>query len=143
MQRRSLRKNGLQLRPLVAVLLPLKARKRTLPAAGTHIARIMLAATLLLLGLLAAGGGSASSSQPQAPPEGETWAVIVSSSRYWFNYRHTANALAVYRSLRDLVGVPDDRIILMLADDHACAARNRFSGFVYHFDDDHTPASTV
>lgn len=25
-----------------------------------------------------------------------TYAVIASTSRYWFNYRHTANALAVY-----------------------------------------------
>ena len=25
-----------------------------------------------------------------------TWAVIVSSSRYWFNYRHTSNALSIY-----------------------------------------------
>lgn len=31
---------------------------------------------------------------------GDTWAVIVSSSRYWLNYRHSANALAVYQAVR-------------------------------------------
>lgn len=34
----------------------------------------------------------------------------------WFNYRHAANALAVYRTVRRL-GVPDAQIVLMLADD--------------------------
>lgn len=30
----------------------------------------------------------------------DTWAVIVSSSRYWLNYRHSANALGVYQAVR-------------------------------------------
>ncbi len=30
----------------------------------------------------------------------ETWAVIASSSRFWLNYRHTANALGIYNSIR-------------------------------------------
>ena len=33
----------------------------------------------------------------------DTWAVIVNSSRFWLNYRHTANALGLYRSLRTCV----------------------------------------
>lgn len=29
-----------------------------------------------------------------------TWAVILSSSRYWFNYRHESNALSVYQAVK-------------------------------------------
>ncbi|KAF7331665.1 GPI-anchor transamidase [Mycena kentingensis (nom. inval.)] len=58
------------------------------------------------------------------------WAVLVCSSRYWFNYRHMANALGMYRTVKRL-GIPDSNIILMLADDAACNARNRFPGTVY------------
>ncbi|WVO18283.1 hypothetical protein L204_105995 [Cryptococcus depauperatus] len=58
------------------------------------------------------------------------WAVLVCSSRYWFNYRHMANTLAMYRTLKRL-GLPDSNIILMLADDVACNARNSFPATVY------------
>lgn len=55
---------------------------------------LLLAAHLLLVaaccGTLATSSGDAT----------DTWAVIVSSSRYWLNYRHTANALAVYQAVR-------------------------------------------
>ncbi len=50
-------------------------------------------------------------------------AILVSSSRYWFNYRHTSNALVYYRALRRL-GVRDDAIALFLPEEHACDARN-------------------
>ncbi|KAI0731487.1 peptidase C13 family-domain-containing protein [Fomitopsis betulina] len=58
------------------------------------------------------------------------WAVLVCSSRYWFNYRHMANALGMYRTVKRL-GIPDSNIILMLADDAACNPRNKFPGCVY------------
>lgn len=45
------------------------------------------------------------------------------TSRFWFNYRHVANTLSVYRSVKRL-GIPDSHIVLMLADDMACNARN-------------------
>lgn len=51
------------------------------------------------------------------------YAVIVSSSRYWFNYRHVINALSIYTVLRDN-GIPDDNIILMLADEIPTNPRN-------------------
>lgn len=51
------------------------------------------------------------------------WAVLVCTSRFWFNYRHVANVLSIYRSVKRL-GIPDSRIILMLADDMACNSRN-------------------
>lgn len=58
------------------------------------------------------------------------WAVLVSSSRYWFNYRHQVNAISLYHRLRHQ-GFPDSRIILMLADDIACNPRNSDPGRVY------------
>ncbi|ELU41939.1 ER membrane glycoprotein subunit of the glycosylphosphatidylinositol transamidase complex [Rhizoctonia solani AG-1 IA] len=58
------------------------------------------------------------------------WAVLVCASRYWFNYRHMANALGMYRTVKRL-GIPDSNIILMLADDAACNTRNKFPGSVY------------
>nr|CAG4644018.1 EOG090X07K0 [Lepidurus arcticus] len=51
------------------------------------------------------------------------WAVLVDTSRFWFNYRHVANVLSLYRSVKRL-GIPDSQIILMIADDMACNPRN-------------------
>lgn len=51
------------------------------------------------------------------------WAVLVCSSRYWYNYRHVANVLSIYRTVKRL-GIPDSRIILMLADNMPCNPRN-------------------
>ncbi|EEB08515.1 pig-K [Schizosaccharomyces japonicus yFS275] len=58
------------------------------------------------------------------------WAVLISTSRFWFNYRHIANVLGIYRSVKRL-GIPDDQIILMLADDIACNPRNMFPASVF------------
>ncbi|CAG8529555.1 8842_t:CDS:2, partial [Paraglomus brasilianum] len=59
------------------------------------------------------------------------WAVLVCTSRFWFNYRHIANALSIYRTVKRL-GIPDSNIILMLADDVACNARNAFPATVFN-----------
>ncbi|XP_031552084.1 GPI-anchor transamidase-like [Actinia tenebrosa] len=59
------------------------------------------------------------------------WAVLVCTSRFWFNYRHVANVLSVYRSVKRL-GIPDSHIILMTADDMACNARNPRPGTVFN-----------
>lgn len=74
-----------------------------------------------------------------APPQTQTqtshhtnnWAVLVSTSRFWFNYRHMANVLSMYRTVKRL-GIPDSQIILMLSDDVACNPRNLFSGSVFN-----------
>ncbi|ELR06033.1 glycosylphosphatidylinositol anchor biosynthesis [Pseudogymnoascus destructans] len=58
------------------------------------------------------------------------WAVLVGTSRFWFNYRHLANVLSLYRTVKRL-GIPDSQIILMLPDDMACNPRNAFPGTVY------------
>jgi len=59
------------------------------------------------------------------------WAVLVDTSRFWFNYRHVANVLSVYRSVKRL-GIPDSQIILMVADDMACNPRNPRPGTVFN-----------
>ena len=57
-------------------------------------------------------------------------AIIVSSSRYWFNYRHATNALSIYHLLKR-GGITDDDIVLMLADDMACNMRNSQRGKIH------------
>ena len=57
-------------------------------------------------------------------------AVLVSSSRYWFNYRHAMNALGFYQVLREN-GVPDAQIVLMIADEYATNPRNPFKNGMY------------
>ncbi|ELU15409.1 hypothetical protein CAPTEDRAFT_121121, partial [Capitella teleta] len=59
------------------------------------------------------------------------WAVLVDTSRFWFNYRHVANVLSMYRSVKRL-GIPDSHIIMMLADDMACNPRNPRPASVYN-----------
>ncbi|KAG0224653.1 peptidase C13 family-domain-containing protein [Mortierella sp. GBAus27b] len=59
------------------------------------------------------------------------WAVLVCTSRFWFNYRHIANTLSMYRTVKRL-GIPDSNIIMMLADDVACNPRNIFPATVYN-----------
>ncbi|KAL4199844.1 hypothetical protein AMTRI_Chr03g146830 [Amborella trichopoda] len=59
------------------------------------------------------------------------WAVLVCTSRFWFNYRHMANTLSLYRTVKRL-GIPDERIILMLADDMACNTRNSYPAQVFN-----------
>jgi phosphatidylinositol glycan class K len=59
------------------------------------------------------------------------WAVLVCTSTFWFNYRHVANVLSVYHIIKRL-GIADDHIIVMLADDMACNARNQVPATVYN-----------
>ncbi|CAO1615948.1 unnamed protein product [Sympodiomycopsis kandeliae] len=60
----------------------------------------------------------------------DNWAVLIGASRFWFNYRHMANTLGLYRIVKKL-GIPDSQIILMLADDVACDPRNQYAGNVW------------
>jgi ABC-type branched-subunit amino acid transport system substrate-binding protein len=59
---------------------------------------------------------------PVAEPE-EIWAVILSASSGWSNYRHQADALSQYQILRGR-GIPDSHIIMIGADDLADNAAN-------------------
>jgi ABC-type branched-subunit amino acid transport system substrate-binding protein/glycosylphosphatidylinositol transamidase (GPIT) subunit GPI8 len=62
----------------------------------------------------------------------ELWAVIISTSESWENYRHQADALSFYHSLKRN-GVKDDRIILILADDIAFNKKNIPPGSIKHY----------
>ncbi|KAJ3250540.1 glycosylphosphatidylinositol anchor biosynthesis [Chytriomyces hyalinus] len=84
--------------------------------------RAALAADFLSAGAGSSGGGSGHTNN---------WAVLVCTSRFWFNYRHIANTLSMYRTVKRL-GIPDSNIILMLADDVACNPRNHFPATVYN-----------
>lgn len=59
----------------------------------------------------------------------DLWAVIAALSSGWENYRHQADALRQYTILRSN-GVPDDHIILVVADDIAAASQNPLKGQV-------------
>ncbi|XP_047316506.1 putative GPI-anchor transamidase [Impatiens glandulifera] len=72
-----------------------------------------------------------SSSSSATTKHTNNWAVLVCTSRFWFNYRHMANTLSLYRTVKRL-GIPDERIILMLADDMACNARNQYPAQVFN-----------
>lgn len=73
----------------------------------------------------------AASSSPYQPtqPKREVWALIAALSSGWNNYRHQADALRQYWLLRKN-GVPDDHIVLLLADDIAGARQNRRPGII-------------
>ncbi|KAM0830578.1 hypothetical protein ACQ4PT_066114 [Festuca glaucescens] len=72
-----------------------------------------------------------SAAAPPAALHNNNWAVLVCTSRFWFNYRHMANTLSLYRTVKRL-GIPDERIILMLADDMACNPRNNYPAQVFN-----------
>ena len=52
------------------------------------------------------------------------YAVILSTSTYFHNYRHTSNAASIYHTLKSLGNVPDENIILMIAADTSVDNRN-------------------
>jgi len=58
--------------------------------------------------------------------------VLMSASKFFFNYRHSGNVMAIYKHLKKQ-GVPDDRIILMLPENHACSPKNMFPGTIEMF----------
>lgn len=60
----------------------------------------------------------------------DLWVVIVNSSRYWFNYRHAANAIAVYDLVKTL-GAREERIIFMNALDIGNDHRNPDPGMTH------------
>ncbi|MCB9568690.1 MAG: ABC transporter substrate-binding protein [Myxococcales bacterium] len=69
------------------------------------------------------------SSWTPAMPKTDTWAVIAALSTGFSNYRHQADALQHYRFLREM-GIDDDHIVLILADDLADNPDNDVPGEV-------------
>lgn len=56
-------------------------------------------------------------------------AILLDSSVFWHNYRHQVNVLSVYGYLKEL-GVQDENIILMIAQDFSVDPRNPKKGFI-------------
>ena len=64
------------------------------------------------------------------PATGERWAVVVSPSTTWNNYRHQADAFAIYQLLRHH-GYDDDHIVLIVEDNLANDPQNPKPGEIY------------
>jgi len=66
------------------------------------------------------------------PPDKQgLWALLLSPSAGWNNYRHQADALAVYSLLKQN-GLPDSRIILIINDDLAESSQNPLPGDIHY-----------
>ncbi|XP_006648460.2 putative GPI-anchor transamidase [Oryza brachyantha] len=104
------------------------------PSRPPRVLLLFLLPAMLPLMLLAISISSSSAAAAAASPgamHNNNWAVLVCTSRFWFNYRHMANTLSLYRTVKRL-GIPDERIILMLADDMACNPRNNYPAQVFN-----------
>ncbi len=64
------------------------------------------------------------------PNVSDHWAVVISPSVKWSNYRHQADAFAMYQTLRHH-GYDDDHIVLIVEDNLADAPRNVFPGEIF------------
>ena len=63
------------------------------------------------------------------PTLNDRWAVVVGTSDTWANYRHQADALAMYQLLKRH-GYDDDHILLIIADNIAYDSHNIYPGIV-------------
>ncbi|WP_455593477.1 C13 family peptidase [Bacteroides sp.] len=63
------------------------------------------------------------------PDRAELYAVIIAAAQGWENYRHQANAYAMYQLLKKN-GMDDSHILLISEDDIANNASNPHSGFI-------------
>lgn len=60
----------------------------------------------------------------------DRWAVVISPSTTWGNYRHQADAFAMYQMLKNH-GYDDDHIVLIVEDNLADDSRNVFPGEIF------------
>ena len=64
------------------------------------------------------------------PAAGDNWAVVISPSTTWANYRHQADAFAMYQTLRHQ-GYDDDHIVLIVEDNLYNDPNNLFPGQIF------------
>lgn len=64
------------------------------------------------------------------PPANDRWAVVISPSTTWSNYRHQADAFAMYQLLRSH-GYDDEHIVLIVEDNLADDSRNIYPGQIF------------
>jgi phosphatidylinositol glycan class K len=97
---------------------------------ATVCAFLLFLLLLLLGGFCAAATTTETRTRKTTTTHSNNHAILVDASRFWFNYRHAANTLAIYKTIKRL-GIPDENIILMVADDYACNSRNVRAGEVF------------
>ena len=68
--------------------------------------------------------------EPELPELTDNWAVVISPSTTWANYRHQADAFAMYQLLRN-AGYDDDHIVLIVEDNLAYNEHNKYPGKIY------------
>lgn len=102
------------------------------PRASPPLLLVLVRSIFLLFSVLFSLVFSIANSEQSLPSSNNlnNWAVIVDASRYYYNYRHASNALSFYHTVKRL-GIPDSQIILFLAEDYACNARNKYPGTVF------------
>lgn len=61
------------------------------------------------------------------PASDERWALVIATSTSWNNYRHQADAFAMYQMLKRH-GYDDDHIVLIVSDDYAFSPQNSTPG---------------
>ena len=64
------------------------------------------------------------------PQSKDNWAVVISPSTTWSNYRHQADAFAMYQTLRHH-GYDEDHIVLIVEDNLYNYKDNKFPGHIY------------
>jgi len=70
--------------------------------------------------------------QDSATNAQHTWVVLVAGSTSYMNYRHQASVCHAYQ-VAHKYGVPDERIIVFMADDIAQSSSNPFPGEIYNY----------
>ncbi|XP_073993668.1 legumain-like isoform X3 [Rhodnius prolixus] len=66
---------------------------------------------------------------PSKPSSGKIWAFLVAGSDGYYNYRHQADVCHAYQILHSN-GIPDENIIVMMADDIAYNSENPTPGVI-------------
>ena len=64
------------------------------------------------------------------PQAKDNWAVVISPSTTWSNYRHQADAFAMYQTLRNH-GYPEDHIVLIVEDNLYNDINNKLPGQIF------------
>jgi len=97
---------------------------------------------LFVCALVAVSEGMISSLKnlPQDELQYHTWAVLAAGSTGWSNYRHQADVCHAYHAIHDM-GVPEDHIIVMMADDIAYNEKNPLPGRILN--SEYTPSIDV
>ncbi|CAD8064671.1 unnamed protein product [Paramecium sonneborni] len=64
--------------------------------------------------------------------------IILSTSKFWFNYRQAINSLLIYQQLKEW-RINDDQISLMIPEDTACNRKNSVPGVACAYDGQREP----